>query len=358
MRRKQEDTEGVYKRGNVWWMSYTSAGKQYCQSTHKSDKKEAIAYRQEFLKKLNEVSSNQKIGHLFGWVVNEFLQVLDTRLRNNKIRPKTYKQYDDYIFRHNGILNFFKDKVINNITLQDIKAFENSLLNEGKSDGYIIKHLKILKTIFTYAYKMDFIEKNIFDKYNFLEVYTNYQARDEVYTTDEIQRLIKASNKELARLIIFLVNACSRITETLKLLKKDVIVDNGIMWIIFRAENTKSKKERRIPLNKYARLVVEAQIRDFPQSLYIFTDSKGNYYKTDPKTALKTACKKAGVKMCGFHIFRHTGATLLYNGKNFLGQDIGFKSKEAISELLGHSDIHITKVYLNDNKELLKSLID
>ena len=130
------------------------------------------------------------------------------------------------------------------------------------------------------------------------------------------------------------------------------------MWVVFRAENTKNKKERKIPLNKYARLSIESQIRDFPNSIYIFTDENGNNYKTTPKTALKNACKKANVKMKGFHIFRHTGATLLYNGKNFLGQNIGFKSKEVISELLGHSDLKITNIYLNDNKELLKSLLD
>ena len=358
MRKRKEDTTGVYRRGRIWWMSYTSGGKQNCISTHRSDKKEAIAYRQEYLTKLEKATQEQRVGHLFAYVVNEFLNELDTKLKNNKIRLKTYKQYDDYIFKHNGILSFFKDRIINNINLQDIKLFERLLLNNGASDGYVIKHLKILKTIFNFAFKMEYIDKNIFDRYNFFEVYSNYGKREDIYNIDEIQAIIKNSNKQLSRLIIFLVNACSRISETLKLLKKDIIIDNGTMWVVFRAENTKSKKERRIPLNKYARLSVEAQCRDFPNSIYIFTDEKGNNYKTDPKTALKTACKKAGVNMKGFHIFRHTGATLLYNGKNFLGEDIGLKSKEAISELLGHSDLKITNIYLNDNKELLKSLLE
>ena len=356
---RTKDPAGIYKRGNVWWFSYTREGKQYCQSTHKQNRAEAIIYRKEFLDTLEKTTQEQKEGHLFAFVVNELLQELDHKLANNKIRQRTYEEYDYYIMKKDGILDYFKDRIKNNINIQDIKNFERFVLNKGKSDGYLIKHLKKLKSIFNFAFQREYIDRNLFDRYNFLELYNNYQKKEEIYTVNEIKKIIENSNYTLARLIIFLLNVCPRISETLKLLKTDIIIDkNNIMWIIFRAENTKSKKERRIPLNKYARLAVEAQCRDFPDSLYIFTDEKGNYYKTTPKTALQTACRKAGLKCKSFHIFRHTGATLLYNGKNYLGEDIGFKSKEAISELLGHSDLKITDVYINDNQELLKTLLD
>lgn len=356
---RTKDPSEIYKRGNVWWFSYTREGKQYCQSTHKQNRTEAVIYRKEFLDNLEKTTQEQKEGHLFAFIINEFLQELDHKLANSKIRQRTYEEYNYYIMKKDGILDYFKEKIINNMSIQDIKNFERFILDMGKSDGYLIKHLKILKTVFNFAFQREYISKNLFDRYNFLELYNNYKKREEIYTVDEINKIIKNSNYTLARLIIFLLNVCSRISETLGLLKTDILIDkNNVMWIVFRAENTKSKKERRIPPNKYARLVVESQCRDFPDSLYIFTDEKGNYYKTTPKTALQTACKKAELKCKGFHIFRHTGATLLYNGKNYLGEDIGFKSKEAISELLGHSDLKITDVYINDNQELLKTLLD
>lgn len=353
-----KDPIGIYKRGNVWWFSYTQGGKQNCQSTGKQNRTEAVIYRKEFLEKLDKITDKRRVGHLFAFIVNEFLNELDLKLHNGKIRSATHNEYNYYFMKEDGILAFFQNKLINNINIQNIKDFEKYILNQGKKEGFLIKQLKIMKSIFNFAFKREYIDTNLFDRYNFMELYDNYKSRDEVYTTDEIKLLLDNSNQYLERLIIFLLNSCSRISETLSLLKKDIEIDkNNVMWIIFREENTKSKKRRKIPTNKYSRLVIESQIRDFPNSLYIFTDEKGNYYKTTPKTALRLACKRAKIKCKGFHIFRHTGATLLYNGKNYLGEDVGLKSKEAISELLGHSDLKITNIYLNDNSELLKTLL-
>ena len=94
---------------------------------------------------------------------------------------------------------------------------------------------------------------------------------------------------------------------------------------------------------------------DKPNSIYIFTTSKGDVYKTTPKRTLNTAIKKANLKQFGFHIFRHTGASYKLQGINYKGEKIKPKRIEVISELLGHSDINLTrKIYAKfDNKVFL-----
>ena len=65
-----------------------------------------------------------------------------------------------------------------------------------------------------------------------------------------------------------------------------------------------------------------------------------------------TAIKKANLSPFGFHIFRHTGASLLLQGLNYKGEKIKPKRIEVISELLGHSDINLTKkIYAKFTKE-------
>ena len=66
---------------------------------------------------------------------------------------------------------------------------------------------------------------------------------------------------------------------------------------------------------------------------YVFRDNLGRPVK-DIKTAFKNACRRADIKGLRFHDLRHTAGTRM----NEYGVGI-----VAISEILGHSSIDITK---------------
>ena len=112
-----------------------------------------------------------------------------------------------------------------------------------------------------------------------------------------------------------------------------------------RKEIAKSKRDRFVPLSKTAQEQILKQEQDFPDSAFIFTTKDGYPYKTEPKTALNNALKKAELKKLyvSFHTLRHTAGSLWLQGVNIDGTPRRPVRIEVVSEILGHRDISFTK---------------
>lgn len=299
----------------------------------------------------------EKKGYPLDFVIQKFFEEKDRTCRSATIR--------DYENLLKNILEFFKSStIINNLKKIDIKNYENFRLLNGVKEGLLIKELKLLKTIFNFAEENEFIDNNFFRSYNFLKIYHDYEKRERFLTPEECQRLINNANPYLQRLIIFLLETGMRINETLNLYFSDITpytIDKfgnkiKVFTLRVRPEISKSKKERFIPLSIDAMEQVKKQKIDFPNSMFIFTDSKGNYYKTTPKKAFENARNKSNLKGVSFHTLRHTCATLKNKGLNYKGVFIGKKDKELIKRILGHSDLKITDGYIHNNS--IDDLID
>ena len=211
-----------------------------------------------------------------------------------------------------------------------------------------------------FAISYEYLDKNPVSNFLLRKKLKSYQPRVRFLTIEEIKTILDNSNKYLKRLLIFLLETGLRIKEALNLTYDDVCVDNKtkITYIVINKEISKSKKDRFVPLTFDAREQVSQQKIEFPNSYWIFTDEKGQGYKTYPKTALHSACRKAKINGIGFHIFRHTFASLKLQGLNYKGEPIQPLRVEMISKLLGHSSTNITEqVYAKFSKEdILKSL--
>lgn len=387
---KQQE-KGLYKRGKIYWLFYTRGGKKNSVSTKTTSKSEAIKFKYEFLENLdkqdnidnnvnniininttnslnqdddsnkniiiNNTAFQTQIKHLLGFIIAKFLEE-----KERKLKEKTLKNYN-FMLKH--ILSFFKeDTVIENITKIQIKDYEKYRLVNGCTEGYLIKELKLLKEIFNFAAENDLLNNyNLFDRYKFRKVYNDYGVRERFLTSDECIKIIENSNEYLKRLIIFLLETGLRIKEALNLQYTDIAYDkqNNINFARIRKEVSKNKKERFVPLSLEAMEQLNKQHIEFHSSLYIFTDSNGNAYKTCPKRALKTALAKAQIedtKNIGFHIFRHTFASQKLQGINYKGESIKPVRIEIISQILGHSSIDITsKVYAKLDKSSLVEMI-
>ncbi|HSQ97863.1 MAG TPA: site-specific integrase, partial [Rickettsiales bacterium] len=180
-------------------------------------------------------------------------------------------------------------------------------------------------------------------------------------TPEEARSLIKNSNELLAMLLIFLFNTGLRINEALNLLYTDIATDlqSKIKYITIRKEISKNKKDRMVPLSKEAMEQINKMKIKFPDSLFIFVDSKGTPYQTTPKKALETAKRKAGLNdIGGFHITRHTAGSWWLQGVNLQGQEVKPLRIELVKELLGHSTVLITEKHYAKlcNQNILVSL--
>ena len=387
---KQQE-KGLYKRGKIYWLFYTRGGKKNSVSTKTTSKSEAIKFKYEFLENLdkqdnidNNVNniininttnslnqdddSNKNIiinntvfqtqtKHLLGFIIAKFLEEKERVLKQTTI--------SGYKISIKNLLTFFKeDTIIEDITKIQIKDYEKYRLINCHSEGILIRELKLLKEIFNYAAENDLLNNhNLFDRYKFIKYYNTYEPRERFLTPNECIRIIENSNEYLKRLIIFLLETGLRIKEALNLLYTDIAYDkqNNINFVRIRKEVSKNKKERFVPLSLEAMEQINKQHTEFHSSLYIFTDVKGNAYKTCPRKALKTALTKAqikDIKNIGFHIFRHTFASQKLQGINYKGESIKPVRIEIISQILGHSSIDITsKVYAKLDKSSLVEMI-
>jgi integrase len=152
-----------------------------------------------------------------------------------------------------------------------------------------------------------------------------------------------------------------RISEITNLKHEDIIKENGYEFAVIKASIAKNHKERSIPLSKIAVEQIRLQKMEFTNSSFIFTDDRGNYYKTTPRKAFNSAKNKAGLneKYLSFHTLRHTFGSLKWQGLNINGEELKIKpSIKSISKVMGHSSTAITEqVYAKlERKDVLDIL--
>lgn len=341
--------EQLYKRGNKYYFDITIDGKRIRKSTGTNSFREAVEVKENFLRLIrNKLATTitKNYSSIFDDVVIRFLEN-----KKRTIRDKTFILYKLLL---KNLFKYFNNKDLNNIRKIDLNEYINYRKLQNASDGFIRKELSLLQNIYNFAIENELVNNNPFMSFKFKKELKDYNIRDRILTLEEIDKLLNNSSEDLKRLIIFLLETCMRINEALKIQFTDIATDQrtNIQYIRVRKEITKNKKERYIPLSKEALEQILKNKVDKPNSIYIFTTSKGDVYKTTPKRTLNTAIKKANLKQFGFHIFRHTGASYKLQGINYKGEKIKPKRIEIISELLGHSDINLTrKIYAKFDKQ-------
>lgn len=125
----------------------------------------------------------------------------------------------------------------------------------------------------------------------------------------------------------------------------DLDEDTGVVH--FRAETTKARKERFVPLPTDLWAELEVRRGKPEESMWpdIGKDQATRYQ------ALEFAIKKAGVKKGGLHTFRHSVSTILYRQS---GCDI-----QLVSKMLGHSPQIAMQYYVHgQGVEDMRKLVD
>ena len=112
-------------------------------------------------------------------------------------------------------------------------------------------------------------------------------------------------------------------------------LDNGLITV--RAEISKSKKNRRIPISSSLRgLLLEQKLKTIHSGYVFLSPEDKNYSPTNNSILVrifKAFCRKAQIENFTFHDLRHTAATrMAENGASII----------AVTEILGHADIKST----------------
>jgi integrase len=255
------------------------------------------------------------------------------QLRTSKKRKEQLKTLKAY----------FQDNTLNRITPGDIDDYKSFRLKNVKP-ATVNRELATLRHIFNLAKRnKKFYGDNPVSIAGLLREDNN---RDRVLTLDEEERLMTECADHLRSILITALNTGMRKSEILSLTWNDVDFDNNLF--IINASNNKSKKTKRIPINSYLKtMLLELKLKSQAVNEYVFLGDDNKPLK-DIKTAFKNACRRAKIVGLRFHDLRHTAGTrMLESNVNIV----------AISEILGHSSIDITKRrYLHPDNSLREAV--
>ena len=328
--------------------------------------------------KADEYIKNLKIGLLNNnqlHTINTLLPKWLFNVKKNEVKASSFESYES-IYR-----NYIKPHLIADLPISDLKSlklqeFYNKLIKGKVSPNAVKKTHKLLRQFFSYAEREGYIIKNpcinttLPKKKNGINnIINERKTRFQYFNEDEIKQLLELfKNTRYENVILFALGTGMRKGEILGLQWDDIDFENKEIHVIhnlsYIAEidengNRTYKTILQTPKSENSVRIIPMsnKIYDLLKSLdknsdYVFSSRESHFdIKWTEKYWLKTL-KGTNLEGKNFHDLRHTFATmLLFNGANLI----------QIKELLGHSSVKITEMYLDalpKSKQEIVSKID
>lgn len=368
----------IFKRSNGIWSIQYSRDKR--RSIRTRDESIARAVLQQAIRKMldSKLLSIEKVKSI---MLDDFIREYIEKRELMDIEPRTVDN-DRLAFRR--FREIVGNQRLRKIDRADVDRFKLSLLREGRAKGYINSLLRSLTTGFTYAMKEagyitvnPFIKSNRHDNVyfkmdeqlpkfispdNIEGIFSAISSQDmSLYADDKGFWHLNAGGKDkhlgtrkefrareffadekrrrddfYLAVKIYLYTGMRR-SELIRLNRQDIDLRNGLIYI----RDTKSKKDRAVPIHDDLRLLLE-NVHEGIGKLF------PRWSSADVMTALfRKYADKAGVSATLHHL-RHSFGSYL----SMAGEDIN-----KIQKLMGHRDIKTTQIYAKVNTESLRSTI-
>lgn len=242
---------------------------------------------------------------------------------------------------------------VKDVTSTFLGSYVLFLEKQGMSSATVSRNIASIKSFFMFLFRQGEIKNNPAER---LKPPKIEKKIPEILTIEEVNRLLEQPFKDTPKeirdkaMLELLYATGMRVSELISLKISDV---NLSMSFIQCHDNG---KDRIIPIENAARTALEHYINDVRAKLcrnsnYLFTNCKGEpmsrqgFWKI-----IKAYAGKAGIdKDITPHMIRHSFAAHLVNN----GADL-----RAVQEMLGHSAISTTQIYLKGRKSKLKEVYD
>lgn len=253
----------------------------------------------------------------------------------------------DRYFESLGIKSFAE------INTTDLNSYVLYMKEQNMSTATISRNVASIKSFFMFLFKNNIINEDPSEQIKPPKI---EKKLPEILTVEEINKLLeqpaKGNPKEIRdkAMLELLYATGMRVSELISLQLSDVNLT--MSYIMCRDAN----KERVIPIENAAKAALENYITNtrmvmVSNSHYLFTNMKGQ-----PMTRqgfwklIKIYAKRAGIeKDITPHMIRHSFAShLVCNGADL----------KAVQEMLGHSDISTTQIYLQSRRNRIKEEYD
>ena len=247
---------------------------------------------------------------------------------------------------------YFEGKGYNTVTdinAMDLNTYVIDMKSQGMSLATISRNIASIKSFFLYLLKNGVVKEDCTEQ---LKPPKIEKKAPETLSVEEVNLLLEQPSKSTPKeirdkaMLELLYATGMRVSELISLKIDDVNL--AMSYILCRDAN----KERVIPIEHAARVALESYISEVRQIMcdgsdYLFTNMKGQPMSRQGFWKLiKAYAVKAGIeKDITPHMIRHSFASHLVTN----GADL-----KAVQEMLGHSDISTTQIYLKSRQSRIK----
>jgi integrase len=328
-------TKGLYKRGNVYWMTYRDAiGQQRFESCRSDNKKEAeerlIDRRKEAMEgiipapPIKALALDDLKGRYLAFVGHQ------RGVETKKIH-----------FAH--FSRVWGNPAIHTLTVAVLDQYRTHRLSENVGPATINREMATLKHALSKAVEWKLLRKALREELIAIKKYQEPDGRLRYLSgQEEGERLLQACDEQLRPIVVTAIHTGMRKGELLGLTWDQVDMTHGFI----RLKQTKNGKARALPFNETL-WGLFSSLRTRQDIPWVFHDVQGHRYK-DVRHAFERACEAAAMTDFHFHDLRHTFASWLV----MKGVPLA-----TVSTLLGHTSPTMTLRYTHLSPKHLTSAV-
>ena len=318
----------VRKRGKGYEIDYYADGRRYREVAGVT-RKEAF----EFLgKRLREIRERRFFG------TRSIKPIPMEELIDEYLKGFTGKSIEAERIHLNIIKDYFKRRIVSQITVYDVEKFIMIRRNapkksgESRSAATCNRELGVLKRLLNKAVAWGMAATNPALSVKPLR---EPEGRNRYLSIEEAGRLIDASPDHLKPILLTALDTGMRRGEILKMQWRDIDFENRLIFL----PETKNGTPRYVPISDRLRESLQRLPRRV-RSDYVFAGAPGKGKEGIPfhdvRTSFKKACEKAGIENFRFHDLRHTTASHMTMRR---------VPDRTVGEILGHKSPEMTKRY-------------
>lgn len=221
------------------------------------------------------------------------------------------------------------------IKRREVQQFQSALVAGGLSNASSNHHVQLLRHVCNLAVSWEMLDRNVLKGIPLLALDNQVDNNLDPQQVDRLVEVLKTDkNRMVCLILMFLLATGARRSEALTAEWRQVDVENRV-WTI-SATNSKSKKQKHLPLNDAALWVIK-QLETKGESALLFPSPvSGKPFTTIARQWWRLR-KKAGLPSnIRIHDLRHTFASRLVTAGRSLYE---------VQNLLGHADPRTTMRY-------------
>lgn len=197
--------------------------------------------------------------------------------------------------------NEFGESIVGDIRQEHLEEYQYKRKNDERADATVDYEISIVKTMINRAFDNDLVGARVLKAFRKTKkvLKPGSNARDRILTVEEYLGLVNAAAPHLKPILIVAYNTGMRRGEILGLEWDQVDLKKG--FITLRAEDTKEKKAKKIPINKNVKDVLEGLkavpiIREGKRVSNVFTFNK-KPLSDNFRKSLVSACKEVNIPL-------------------------------------------------------------